>query len=959
DGPARRPVLVLWFDEGAANDAPIARLAQLLAAIVPPDAGRSLPKIPVRVVGPRTSNTLQRLAIEAARGNAPAMPPGVGEVRYLAATPTADDARLLEGLTAPGQWLSGFPATPPGVTVVRTTLSDRRLCDALVAELGRRGVDVDAAAGGRTPVAIVTEFDTLYGRSIEQSFGDAVRARSAPPGAAAPGAGGRSPVFAFHYLRGIDGRVSGGGPGGGGPGRPGAESDAATFAPTERPEGLDQADYLRRLAGRLRDLDAALRRDGTPLRAVGVLGSDVYDKVLTLRALRRELPGCLFFTTGLDARYALRSEWGSAHNLIVAADYGLTLRAGYQGTIPPFRDSLQTSVFATTLAAVGEFSPPGSGSLPPPELVGRTAEPRLVEIGRGGPYELTVEPDRRSQTDPLAHWDEARGGLATGSVHPPRPDADWPGSRRQRWLAAGLLAAVALTLLIGRRVGILPHAANGTGPSAPWPGWRHWREWQRWARARLRAARPRWLLWRVRVAWRRGGRERNLLDYGWLVTLGTAAVAAAAAVVLSRLDGMEGEPFTLTAGISVWPSFVIRAAAIALAASFVWKGWTNGNLNSERLTSQFMLQSLGSAAGRRWVAAHQARQSLWGRTKLNGWQVYGVPVVRGGGGDASGQRADDEMEFLTSHPGATLDIEDRIRPNPGINLSSSGGVPVPTKDADRRKNVSAQRLWWEFLLRCQAGPRALRVLVPTAISFVGLLLLQEVFGYPGAPVRGGWCWWADRVITVSAELSSLTLLFFVLDAAYLNTRVIEYLGKQTTTWPNGTFDHFRSPGLWHEDQTEQVDVRFVAARTRVVGDVVYYPFPVFFLLIAARMPLFDDWDWPIPLVLGLTFCVGMAAVAALVLRRAAEEVRRQSIRCVEARLRRAEAEAADDGPPLAVAAVKHSDPARLERLIADIRDERQGAFSILSNYPFLAAILLPSGGVGLWALLEQVPKLLD
>ena len=55
------------------------------------------------------------------------------------------------------------------------------------------------------------------------------------------------------------------------------------------------------------------------------LGSDVYDKLLILKALKKGLPGAIFFTTDLDARYSLPSEFQETKNLIVASPFGLQL----------------------------------------------------------------------------------------------------------------------------------------------------------------------------------------------------------------------------------------------------------------------------------------------------------------------------------------------------------------------------------------------------------------------------------------------------------------------------------------------------------------------------------------------------------------------------------------------------------------------------------------------------------
>jgi hypothetical protein len=69
-----------------------------------------------------------------------------------------------------------------------------------------------------------------------------------------------------------------------------------------------QYDYLRRIAEKLSALDKTLRADGKAIKAIGVVGTDIFDKLLVLRALRPEFPDALFFTTDLDAELSMPTE---------------------------------------------------------------------------------------------------------------------------------------------------------------------------------------------------------------------------------------------------------------------------------------------------------------------------------------------------------------------------------------------------------------------------------------------------------------------------------------------------------------------------------------------------------------------------------------------------------------------------------------------------------------------------
>ena len=99
-------------------------------------------------------------------------------------------------------------------------------------------------------------------------------------------------------------------------------------APPEHADGRSQYDYLRRLAERSRGSIEASSSRANGVKAIGIVGSDVYDKLLILQALRSRFEDKIFFTTDLDARYlhADQNDW--ARNLVVASNFGLSLRPG-------------------------------------------------------------------------------------------------------------------------------------------------------------------------------------------------------------------------------------------------------------------------------------------------------------------------------------------------------------------------------------------------------------------------------------------------------------------------------------------------------------------------------------------------------------------------------------------------------------------------------------------------------
>lgn len=256
--------------------------------------------------------------------------------------------------------------------VFRSVQDDGKLMRELFLELTQsRGINP-----GSSRIALIYESDSEYGRALlEYLICDGVANN-------VDSCFNRDNVSSFSYLRGIDGRMSA---------SSSSTSSTASGAATitrfedlatnlqslETPIGTHQYDYLRRVS--------ALISEGN-YQAIGVLGTDIYDKLLVLQAIRQENQSSLFFTTDLYSYLYHASQWDWTKNLIVAssdhtsANYSASHRcrapvstpnnpAGSQGSqastlavasigteVPPLRDSYQSSYFYSTCVAVGQLA---------------------------------------------------------------------------------------------------------------------------------------------------------------------------------------------------------------------------------------------------------------------------------------------------------------------------------------------------------------------------------------------------------------------------------------------------------------------------------------------------------------------------------------------------------------------------------------------------------------------------
>ncbi len=297
--------------------------------------------------------------------------------------------------------------------------------------------------GAAEKVVLISEHDTTYGRSIVKDFQEEL---------------GKDRVLGFHVLRGIDGMLPGDRTQETIRGRPQGNAQQNLWQDIiERPpEGRSQYDYLRRLRhwieqsayagtnhaddededddgeannedGHERDDDDDHEKDDhkdddhkdddhghghDKVTAIGVVGSDVYDKLLVLRALKPYFPDVAFFTTDLDAIYTHHIGDRHTQNLIIATHFGLTLHRDLQTTTAPFRDSYQTSTFLATRLAVDVeereslhallFSEQGKRSVPAMTyVVGRDTIHRLSSDGMRQSEDHAVQPDHREAS---ASW---------------------------------------------------------------------------------------------------------------------------------------------------------------------------------------------------------------------------------------------------------------------------------------------------------------------------------------------------------------------------------------------------------------------------------------------------------------------------------------------------------------------------------------------------------------------------
>jgi hypothetical protein len=817
----------------------------------------------------------------------------------------------------------------------------------------------------------------------------------------------RPPKFlsVYKYLRGIDGRTAGRGT---------AETQASTEkktapggivpAPAQdyNPTGTSQCDYLRRLEIELVELQRSLRgAGGGGITAIGVVGTDVYDKLLILRMLRKRFPGMCFFTTDMEAEYSRPSELPYTRNLVVASHLGLSLHPWLQREVPAFRDVYQTSTFLATLLAVedrrasqlfgharpkrnavrpaddaiwpaptavaelpgdapatepwmaclerdpwlrpesdADRSDSGSTQKPVSELERSYLAPLIFEIGRTGPYQLTMTteggmPPRgfvRPRTSGPEAGEPSRDDFSLQALlqTPSKrqsgfaPLCGWP---RFAWLMVAAAAFLMLLFSFVRRFfGPFGYAAARLFLGVWWmvaSATRHAVQW---------AVRPAWVgprfsglrSWASQAPTRVApvGRDpRQPIVFGIAAPLVLAGLAAALVwfVAEQHSHGEYGEPFALAEGLSVWPSTLLRFAVFALSALLMAKGMRDLMKQLQRFERQLSgceePQVRRCEEGQARGCAEQPARGC----KMRPGPPLGPRAVPASSGWRAWLRA------------PLLKIARRcVRPW-------------------RRRHAGSAQRGGQYLLAAYRAKASWGLVTLRAIAwsmlFVAVTAGMFAVGDDWAhiPARNVWAALVVGLVLAASVIASLLLTFFVIDATSLCRRFVAALGQRSYAWRVahaviGTRRLTAAP----DAASELATVRIIAERTDVVSKLLLYPFCMVVLLIVARHSVFDDWDLPLSLLLSVLILLVVITVHALMLRHEAGKTRV----AVLARLRRLLVGAAD------------ARQQQIKWVIEEVEREREGAFRPLTeDWLFKALAILFSGSGGIVLIEQLLPTL--
>ena len=969
--------IVFWLKQDALGSTPLQQLEQLRQTLTSKISTACTPRCSeppanavLKVIGPSTSTVLRDMYQDQDIGKA------TSTVEIYSPLATADNDTLERGYRK----LSPALENRVPMKLLRTVSDDGTMTQLMLEELKLRRVDPatglrcsqgtlqrigspctrDLRRSGNR-IALIAEWDSFYSRALIESFKTQVT-KDARLGSDENNH--RDVVdqwiLRFSYLRGLDGRLpdesaSNDKSAGADPGK-NKDATQIDLSPLEKSDGNSQLDYLRRLADHIAREDETYRRNGeSGIGAIGVLGVDAYDKLLVLQALKSRMPYKLYFSTDLDARMLQRGQAQTTRNLILAAPYGLTLTRALQQDVPPFRDSLQSAVFISVLAALAP-QPFDAKRAKFDYSKSELLSPGIYEVGISGFIPLasrltasrpaTCEAPAQSQSDRgVRPHDLMALRCLQDRSPPPYPE---PGQsirdrfkQSQSFFWAGPLTLTLLLLggfIVWWRIEG-PHANHDArlawvrgvpitlfmvAAVCAFIATRFWHAEFLWFTFVLI------LLGIVSSNLTRRSARQLALTQATTTTAGTDLYNARAWYIVVPLvmfilalmlayqmrstltDNGLGEPMFLFEGISAWPTMALRLLAVLISLSALAWGWRNLRINRAEIEAAYHLR----------LHMRQYEMTLWG-------QVRGF-IRRGK--DWTCRRWSNELgHFLM------------LIFFPLLNASeewSKSCAPAQAACTDGRKTIVVARFWGEHCVCGSFGARMLRAMLATWVYVVVTSVLFVVWPMQGMPIRGDSMGW--MMTWLIPTLVFQLLVFWVVDANLLLTRFIRHLSEHHAIWPGSLqLQHKKTFGLLkHPCIDEWVDLQLIAKRTSAVSRLIYAPTVVLLILFASRSSLFDNWPTPPSLILSYLLTALILLVSALSLRRAAEKSRTLALQRLDTYL----LETPETTPGYA----------KFKMIRERVATLATGSFSRYSEDPLIRALLLSLTGIGGSAIVDAL-----
>jgi hypothetical protein len=911
--PAKKKIVLLWLNEDLSAGRPMLYYCRLLTLLGLEERG-------MQVVGPRSSDTLRSLVTEA---RLPDGPPkecqnaskGLDQSRFYAYAATVADSALLSGSESTGSRALHRFLDQKRIHLFRTVATDDLVARALVGELKRRGVDPEATQKSglaHQHIVLISEWDTLYGQTFPGTLQDCFR--SVDPAKLCDHATPDPPwVHKYTYLRGLDGALPRNQPE-----KPqdkaadNAQDDAKDKSekkttntnPSDLPFGNGQFDYLRRLAGSIRSLQDELQEQKEPgaIKAIGVLGTDVFDKLQVLRALKFEFPDAVFFTTDFDENFTMDKDRKWARNLIIASSFGPELAKKLQVSIPPFRQSYQTAAFLSTQLAVMDALKP----LDPDTEQARLEQwlqtsPPIFEIGRSG------NPLQMPRAVQIKDEDKACSGPEQLQVC---NDILPPGSALYTSLKFPVRVGMAILMALGLAFPL-------------YKAFRYIKTLMILQKDSHRHQRFRW---------------PNFADFTFLcyaVFFLMTSILGAFLIILV-LDWPEiaerltehglGEPMLLLEGASLWPSIALRLVTMVLSVAFIFLVWDQLEANLNWLSEKI---EMGARPRQVIRQLNNDKNNINRNFLFKIWDIFFKNPS-----DEQGSRKVYSIDrywrkyVYKNRPFARFA---RVCTCVCIMFASAfllfaifGFPNTQGRGAAAIMNWSTVTIYEKLTLIDVVLMHFLIFLVADATLFSFLFIRQLAKGPTLWPEKTRLLF-MDRLGLASSAPPEK------------NQEGDPAKGESLPSAPNPS----TTIETGHTVLDDWIDLYFISKRTDCINRLIYYPFTIIALMVVSRSAIFGDFPVSKPILITQGISLAIVVGCAIALNHAAEKARALAQRHLMDEIVKTRG---SPESPLS---------GQWECLLDRVNALREGAFMPFWQQPVFGAVLLPLGGVGWSTLLEK------
>ena len=381
------------------------------------------------------------------------------------------------------------------------------------------------------------------------------------------------------------------------------------------------------------------------------------------------------------------------------------------------------------------------------------------------------------------------------------------------------------------------------------------------------------------------------------------------------------EPVSFTAGISMWPSVLMKILACFVACYLFYRAHAKLSEGHRDITKKYFISDGGIEDEKNmWKKCLIYLRETWKETEI-ALSIFFSSLV-------NPKKRNQFRSFFIDHWRK--------------NLLNGKVTQV--------QHFSIKVFWKRFLYRGQWRFTFIRLFAALLVTLLLCVATIDMFyDVTFHHIRGQSNFWFNLSWLLLAVLFYVLLILYVAEKVHLSSHFIKLLSnpKVEINWSPMVVQTYRNKyGLPERVVRYRILLDFINDHTYAPNKFVYYPFFCLFLIVMSRNYYFDNWPTT-PFVLTLyAFFALLTLISAIRLRAAALYARDQILDKLENN--------STDAPVNQIWHQDRNQAARLRIFISDIRDFKEGIYRPLAYHPMILNLLVPFSSVGGIYLIEYL-----